>query len=255
MNRYEQEYQKQLELLEKQIEMAKISYEKAKAKYETIKNDPSINNWERKLEACEKNLKVKIYALSNLIDQQEFMRVGSEETEQEKMNVYRNFSKELKEKLSKESTLCFHGCSHIYRVKAILKQGQISSSVDRLGFQTSYDVDEQVSVTTRSSIDVTMESYVGLTSNSSFPAGALFVIKPKDEQKIESSKSLLIGNVDFKTNPERLVAIISTSENKKRIIEWCKASGVLKEKVYTFDEFLNVVDEITENMNVGKTLL
>lgn len=220
MNKYEQECQRQKEILLNQIEKAKMSYENVKLKYEQIKNDPSISNYERKLEACEKNLKVKIYALSNLINQQEFMRVGSDETENEKISVYRNFSKELKEKLSKESTLCFHGCSHIYSVKAILEQGQISSSVDRLGFSTSYDVDEQVSVTTRNSIDVTMESYVGLTSNPSFPAGALFVIKPKNEQEIESSKNLLIENVDFKTNPERLVAVVTTSENKERIIEW-----------------------------------
>ena len=71
-------------------------------------------------------------------------------------------------------------CSKAYN----REDGEISSSVDRVGSSTSYDVSDQVSVTTKNTIETTVQGYAGLTGNYNLPAGCIFVILPQDENEI-----------------------------------------------------------------------
>lgn len=69
------------------------------------------------------------------------------------------------------------------------------------------------------------------------PAGCIFVVLPKDDNDRESGESLLMGNVNFKEEPSRLYAIITTPENINMVSKWCKENNVDSGKVYDYDSF------------------
>ena len=81
-----------------------------------------------------------------------------------------------------------------------------------------------------------------MTGNYELPAGCIFVLHPKNEQEVESSECLLIGNVNFKENPDRLFAIITTPENVELVKEWGRASNVDSNKVHDYENFKNLFD-------------
>ena len=64
----------------------------------------------------------------------------------ERNDVYYNFPKKLENALSDNFHLKFHG-TNFYNSLQIIKDGSISSSVDRNGYATSYDEAGQISVT------------------------------------------------------------------------------------------------------------
>ena len=237
---YEEQYLEKIKILDAQISDKSFKLEKLYEEYKKVASDDSLSDKNKKLEVLKKQILRLEYVMFTLKKEKEYARIGTRETEAEKLRVYDSFDQDLKEVLNSNSTICFHGCRYIYLVKDIIQSGKIQSSIDRLGLQTSYDVDDQISVTTINNIETTTKSYLGLTNSPSQPAGAMFVITPKDEKEIESSSRMIMGNVDFKENPERLLYIVTTSENKELIKKWCIESGILLEKVCTYDEFLNL---------------
>ncbi len=66
----------------------------------------------------------------------------------------------------------------------------------------------------------------------------MFVINPKDESEIQSSKGMIIANVDL-NDKNRLHAILSTPENMDKLKEWCNNSNLNSNLVETFDQFIN----------------
>jgi len=238
MDKYIEEYNKRLELLDRLEEKQKENLRKAKQKYEDIKNNPNIDKKELRLNIALKGILRCSNVLESTLEERKYIRVGSDETQKEKLDVYDNFVRSLRSNNSLDPNLCFHGSRDISSVLKIIESKELSSSSDRLGYETSYDVADQVSVTTLESLDITIQGYTGLTSSSASRAGAVFVVTPKDENEISSSRSLLIGNVDFNADPDRLVSIITTSENKDMLIEECLKSGIDITKVLTFNEYL-----------------
>ena len=67
--------------------------------------------------------------------------------------------------LPKESPVCFHGTKY-GNIENILKSGGLSSSVDRVGYSTSYDIEDQVSVTVVNTLATTINGYTGFGSTS-----------------------------------------------------------------------------------------
>lgn len=171
----------------------------------------------------------------------EFLRPADEKDMKYRLRQYEEFSKKMKDLLPNDLPLRFHGCP-IYTTKHILESGEISSSVDRLGIETSYDTEGQVSVTTKDTLDTTIRGYTHL-SESFLPAGCVFVLLPKDELDAKSGDSMLMGNVNFKEEPNRLYGIITTPENIERVIQWAKKSGIDASKIYDFDGFAKTFEK------------
>ena len=236
-----EEFQKKRELLLRNRELAMQRLEKAKEKYEKIKSDSTIDRKELRLEIAQKTINTKKNALEQIENQLEFLRPSSQEDMNYRLKQYNEFSKQVKSEVPDDLHLCFHGCP-IYVAKQIIKDGEISSSVDRIGSETSYDVSDQVSVTTKNTIETTVQGYTGLTGNYNLPAGCIFVILPKDESEIKSSEtSMLIGNVSFKENPERLYSIITTPENIEKVTEWAEKANIDLSKIHDFEGFIQEI--------------
>ena len=243
---YIEEYQKKIINLSSLEEKQKQNLEKAKQRYEEIKNNPNIDKKELRLNIALKGVLRASRVLERTLEERLYLRIGNDEVEKEKNDIYENFTRELRNNNNLDPDLCFHGCRDIATVLKIIESGELSSSSDRLGYETSYDVEDQVSVTTLESLDITIQGYTGLNNSSSSRAGAVFVVTPKNEDEIESSRRLLIGNVDFKNNPDRLVSIITTKENKPLLVEACTLSGIDVSKVYTFSEYLEYAKRVSK---------
>ena len=149
------EFKRKKEILLRNRESALQRVEKAKEKYEKIESDDTIDKKELRLEIAQKTIQSRIYALEQINNQLEFLRPSSQEDMDYRLKQYSEFSKQVKSEVPDDLHLCFHGCP-IYAAKHIIEDGEISSSVDRIGSETSYDVSDQVSVTTKNTIETTV---------------------------------------------------------------------------------------------------
>ena len=250
---YNMEYNKKIEYLNRAIKNAEEGLEKLKKKYQLaleeynkIKDAPDIKISkkiisESKVKNAEASVSRKENILERFKEQLSFARPGTKEDEEYRLRQYNEFDKEVERIVPADMHLCFHGCP-IESAMHILEDGTIASSVDRVGYETSYNASGQISVTTKENVGISVRDYTHLLDMSS-PAGCIFVLTPKDRDEIESSKSLMIGNVDFKENPERLYSIITTPENIERVSEWAEKSGVDLSKVIDFDGFIKHVEQ------------
>lgn len=240
---YVKRFQREKENLIKNRESAIQRIKKEQEKYDKIKSDDNIDKKELRLEIAQKTIQVRQHALGEINDKLEFLRPANQEDIDYRLKKYSEFSKQVKAEVPDDLHLCFHGCP-IYAARHIIEDGEISSSVDRIGSETSYDVSDQVSVTTKNTIETTVQGYTGLTGNYNLPAGCIFAIVPKDENEIQTSEtSMLIGNVSFKENPERLYAIITTPENIERVTEWAEKGNIDLSKVYDFEGFIQDIEK------------
>lgn len=159
-----------------------------------------------------------------------------------RLRQYDEFSNNIKNMVSSNLPLRFHGCP-IYTARQIISDGEISSSVDRLGVSTSYDVEDQVSVTTIDTVDTTVKGYAKLVGDYTLPAGCIFVLLPKDENDALAGQSMLMQNVDFKAEPERLIGIITTPENISIAKSWAQENGVDTSKICEYDNFIDLINQ------------
>ncbi len=234
-------FEKKKEILLKGRENALRRVENAKEKYKKIEMDDTIDRKELRLEIARKTIQSREYALEKIDGQLKFLRPSSQEDIDYRLKQYDEFPKQVRAEVPDDLHLCFHGCP-IYAAKHIIEDGEISSSVDRIGSETSYDVSDQVSVTTKNTIETTVQGYAGLIENCNLPAGCIFVILPKDENEIKTSEtSMIIGNVSFKENPERLHSIITTPENIEKVSEWAKKANIDLSKIHDFEDFIKEI--------------
>ena len=152
------------------------------------------------------------------------------------------FEKRLKNVIGEDCTLCFHG-TPIWNAKQIISSGNISSLIDRIGpGEDVLPTPGQISVSTINNIWFTIKYFADLY-NYDYPAGCIFVIKPRDKQEIKSSmEDNLINNVYFDKHPERLVSIITTPENITTVKKWIKDSTlhINPEIVVDYDKFIEL---------------
>ena len=235
MKNYLDEYNqnKSLLLYNKKIRQEKL--DKAIQKYEKIKNS-DIDKKEQRLQLAAINVNRRKYALNIIEEELFYLRPASKEDIEYRLRQYKDFAEEARKCIPEDLPLRFHGCP-IYAAKKIIESGEISSSADRQGFETSYDTNGQISVTTKDSLDITVTSYSGLIDDYTLPAGCIFVLLPKDDFDRESGKSLLMENVNFRNEPSRLFAIITTPENILKVSNWCKENNIDLNKVYDYDNF------------------
>lgn len=235
MNKFIEEYNKRKEVLLKNKALYEERVKEAIKKYENIKNS-DIDRKETRLSLAANNVSRRIYALNIIEEQLAFLRPANEEDISYRLRQYGEFSRIIRDIVPEDLPLRFHGCP-IYTAKQIINTGEISSSVDRIGFETSYDTEGQISVTTKDTIETTVQGYAELIGNYCLPSGCIFVLLPKDEQDRESGKSMLMGNVNFKEEPARLFGIITTPENIEMVSNWCEVNNIDASKVHDYDSF------------------
>lgn len=235
MNNYLERYNKRKSILLKNKELYEQNLKKAIEKYENIKNS-DIDKKESRLVVAANNVTRRIQALQQINDQLSYLRPANEEDVTYRLRQYDEFHKVMQKNIPDDLPIRFHGCP-IYTAKYIIESGELSSSVDRLGIETSYDTAGQISVTTKNSLQITVQGYAGLNGNYELPGGCIFVLYPKDELDAENGKSLLMGNVNIRKEPSRLFAIITTPENIETVKKWCQEFNMDSSKVYDYDSF------------------
>ena len=83
----------------------------------------------------------------------------------------------------------------------------------------TFRIEKTISATNMDTIETYVGLYMMLTDNYCYPSGCLFVIVAKNKDEYDNlSSGWMIDNVDFKENPKRLVAIITTPENIEKVI-------------------------------------
>ena len=179
------------------------------------------------------------YELKTFEEKSSFLREPTKEDFIYRWQQRTEFSQKVARYADESEMLCFHG-TDIFGAKHILESGQISFGVDRLGHATSFDPRGKISATNKDTVDTSVGTYMNLTANFLYPAGCLFVVKPKDKTEYDqlSSTGWMIDNVDFKTNPDRLVAIVTTPENIERVNGWAQKSNIDTAKVMNFEGFI-----------------
>lgn len=151
--------------------------------------------------------------------------------------------------------LRFHGAP-LYAIRDILASGGLSSSVDRLGAPTSYDVADQVSVTMPDTIDTTISGYTGLVGDEYLlPAGGIFVLLPRSQEEAEAGSSMLMNNVNFSEHPEQFVSLLTSPENLPRVREWATSAGVNPDAVCEFFDFPDQLRATGERIARGEVTL
>lgn len=186
-------------------------------------------------------------SLSLIENKLKFLRPGNEEDIAYRVRQNSMFAEKVSPLVPDDIPLRFHGCP-IYAAEKIIESGEISSSVDRIGVATSYDGVGQISVTNKESINITIQGYTDLTYDYNLPAGCVFVITPQDRADEKSGEHQLMNGVDFKSNPERLVAVISTPENVPVLQSWLSKNGMESEKAIDFDGFIHSIDKVLSSV-------
>jgi len=240
-------FEKKKEILLKNRQLSEQRLLSAIDKYKKIE-ERDVDRKEDRLRIAKKTNITKKYVLQQLKEQTEFSRPENEEDIAYRQRQYHEFPNLIKKIIPDDIPLRFHGCP-INVAQHILRDGEISSSVDRLGITTSYDVEDQISVTTKDTIETTVMGYAGLAGDYNMPAGCIFVILPRDEKDAKSGDSMLMSNVSFKQYPERLVSIITSLENLKRLSQWAQESGIDISKICDYDGFQSLLEKYIEKTN------
>ena len=221
-----EEARRNLSNLEQQLEEAKQNGDKSDIKDVTIEIKKCLFHIER-----QKN------ALNNLRD-------ATLEDISERKLIMSDYAKMVEGVIPDDVPIVFHGRPNIGTVEKIIEEGGIFNPGDREDRGHQGDC---VYVTNKWKIDVSLE-FADLRGNFKLPYGALFAIMPKLEeyQEVFNSKNgteLTIGSVNFREEPESLVAIITTRENIERLRKKARESGIDENKVMTHDAFLKLCKE------------
>ena len=161
----------------------------------------------------------------------------------ERIDIRNSFAEEVSKVMPDDVPVLFHGSKMIGIVEDIIRSGGLLSPKDRhmeyLSFTTGIDV------TTKNDISTTLE-FADTSEPFVFPYGAIFAFYAAEEDydRVLSNKgSLLAGAVhfvSFREEPERLLAIITTSENIERLKKVATESGIDENKIITHQEFLDL---------------
>lgn len=184
-------------------------------------------------------LKQSKYDFISYQEKTSFLRAPTKEDIQYRGRQRREFSQKAAN-LSEDMMFCFHG-TDLNGAKHILSSGEISSGADRLGRATSFDPPGRISVTNKDTVDTSVGTYMNIDSSYCYPAGCLFVVTPADKKEYDalSSSGWMIKNVDFRTQPDRLVSVVTTPENLDKVKEWAAKGGVDVSKIMDFDAFVH----------------
>ncbi len=219
-------YEEQKGIIERLIERTKREIEKTEKRLEEFKNDTVLapDKRERFVVTVEKTLARQQYSLQRFEGQLKFLRPPMKDDMRYRMRVYEELPDAIEQATpSSLGYLRFHG-TPISATETIIRNGILSSSVDHAGTESSWDVSDQVSVTTPKTVDTTIRGYFDqFNYRYSLPMGAVFVLRPRDEDDARAGEtSMLMRNADLKN---QLVKIFTSPEMLPRVKQWLEEAG------------------------------
>lgn len=178
-----------------------------------------------------------------------FIRPNTQEDIEYRKKQCRKFIINLKEVLSGNLDLRFHGTS-IYLAEQIIRSREISHNATRYdGAIKSLNEIDKISASDVNSIIRTIECFLDIAKyDRCLPCGCMFVLIPKDKEDATYGNDLMSA-VDFQQNPEQLFSVVTTPENIKRVKKWMNEATLDSSCVHTFEEFLKVVKVKSEKLD------
>ncbi|MDO5561429.1 MAG: hypothetical protein Q4G02_01500 [bacterium] len=219
--------------------------EEKKKRIKTLEEEmESLDDYHR--EKCARRIADAKRSLRKAEARVEFMRLPPDNDGKYRIKVMTEFPKLVKELAPSELPLVFHGTNDIGTVRQIIKTGGLLTPEQKGESFTSFAT--AIDVTSKTNIRVSCE-FAEPGDHSFMPYGAIFAFLPSPEEVDnvnatgESSEVFNgVDGVNFKNEPDRLYGIITTPENIERVKAWCEEYGWSKEKVFTHDEFLKMME-------------
>lgn len=233
-------FEKQRFLVEESVRRSQERVTERKVRVKQAEEDTTLPEKRRQLtiEVAHANLATAEHALYKFQLELNFLRPPIDDLEYRK-SLAQELPAVLEEFCPKDLPLRFHG-SPSYFSEEIIKQGQISSSVDRKGVATSWDTAGTISVTTLKTVDTSIGSYLDLFGHGQcLPIGCLFVLLPRDEEDARSGDSMLMSNADL--HGPQLYRVLTSAEMLPRVQGWLEKSGydsALASEFFAFTEEL-----------------
>lgn len=214
-------------------------------------------NDERKARGMDGTIKSLQSRVTRYQEEMSLSRPEKQEDIAERKRIQDTYAKEIASSIPEDKPVFFHGVKSLTSLEAILASGHLGYLEDET--TSSFTSPGSVDVTTRNNIETSL-NFMGLetyASNAFIPAGCMFVIAPKDEDEKAYAMECPgtehhIETVYFAQNPERLVAIVSTTENQEYIKKMVEKYGISPDKVCTFDGFIERMQN--ENGKVAGSL-
>ncbi len=179
------------------------------------------------------------YSIRDEYNSIEFYRTPIPEDVDYRINYLtsKSFIKNLSDSFPENLPLRFHG-SPIHRSKQIIESGFISSSVDRLGFETSTNnLSNQISCYDRNFLRSSIINYTDLNDIYK-PLGCLFVLIDSNSSDVISQGLCSMPNFNLKDDSDKLFGIITSPESVPIVKDWCNQHGIDSNKVFDYNEFI-----------------
>ncbi len=231
----------------------KQEYEEYKIHLKNMKNDiirfkKYIKDAQEKKYLCDDSKRWE-YTLDEAKLAINFIRPNSKQDIEYRNKQGDTFATKLQEVLSPDFDLRFHG-TPIYFAEQIIKSGMISSSADRYaGYVKSTEMRGEICVTNREDIGRTIHFFSDIFAyQRSLPCGCIFALLPKDKEDATFRKNIM-HSVDFRQNPQQLFGIFTSPENIHQVKKWMSKAKFNPDLVYTFEEFLKVVEEKSKEVD------
>lgn len=230
-----QMYNEKIESLKKEIEECKKMLERAME----INYNDKIQFYKNKIHRKEQEI---VYCKKQL----EIIRLDTQQDTNERLHIQREFSRLVASVIPDGIDMLFHGNKDLNTIHEIIKSGGLKTLEEQKTEQhTGSFAENLIDVSNKYNIQVPVEfSEPGIMSCR--PYGAIFVVYPNENEKnraIENNGTEIrggIGSIDFKTEDNRFVGIITTHENKAIIQQWLKENGMNYNKVYSHNEFIDM---------------
>lgn len=163
---------------------------------------------------------------------------------------YQEFTTRLQSVTCMALDIRYYGAT-IYNAEQIIKSKSIKPMPDSENEYTQFtDVSGQIPASTIQNLYKIIDYHSDIKAyERSLPCGCIFAIFPKGIQDYQSQD--YINAVDFGQNPERLFGIITTPENNELVKKWMEEENLNPEQVYTFEEFISLVQERSTILSAG----
>jgi hypothetical protein len=180
------------------------------------------------------------------------MRPSSDADVAYREHVHRDLGPAIAESTPPELPLRFHG-NTIIDAKGVLGSQELSSSVDRLGVETSMDGQGAFSVTTAQGVGVSIDGYMGMFDDKcTMPPGCLFAVLPESALDADAGHRFIMNNVDFGVDPSRLFGVAVAAESVDVMRQWAADAGVDPGKVQEYFEFTERLAALKARIDAGE---
>lgn len=216
---------KKLEALKQDLTIAKDENNK----YKVMKTTRKINNI--------------LNQILSLESKRKNMRIPIASDVMERNNLMVTYSKLVNDAIPDGIPLVFHGNSRIGVIEEIISSGGLKTPDERDVDYSSFAA--QIDVTTKENITTALQ-FAEPGGHFFDPYGAIFVFWPKEKEFEKVLKTGMssevpdgVEGIDFQKEPERLFAIITTSENTERLKKCCMKNSLNSNIIMSHEDFLD----------------